>query len=337
MPDCGSQCILCDVPIRYDTYEGCSHGCRYCFVQRKADLTDIKRGESAKALKDFINGKRTQVTKWCDWDIPLHWGGMSDPFQPCEKTMRCSYNALKVFADTKYPFIVSTKGKLITDPEYLELLKECNVVVQISAVCSKYDKLERGCPPFLERVEMARTLAPLVPRVIIRMQPYMHEVRKDVLNSLELVADAGVYGVILEGMKFIKKKPGLIKVGGDYCYPKEVLQQDFEQIRDRAHELGLKFFAGENRLRTMGDSLTCCGCDGLEGFRVNKYNLNHLVNGDVQQPTERMTERQTGICFKTLDQTHAGDMRRKESNFSSEMCRMLKVRRDYVEETFGLK
>ena len=26
---CGSQVILCNLPVRFDTYVGCSHGCRY--------------------------------------------------------------------------------------------------------------------------------------------------------------------------------------------------------------------------------------------------------------------------------------------------------------------
>ena len=45
MPDCGSQIVLCDVPIRFDTYKGCSHGCKYCFVYRKYNISKIKKAE----------------------------------------------------------------------------------------------------------------------------------------------------------------------------------------------------------------------------------------------------------------------------------------------------
>lgn len=38
MPEYGSQIVLCDLPIRFDTYKGCSHNCKYCFVQRKKDM-----------------------------------------------------------------------------------------------------------------------------------------------------------------------------------------------------------------------------------------------------------------------------------------------------------
>ena len=85
MPKCGSQVLLCDLPVRFDTYKGCSHGCVYCFAQKKANMSDIKPYESVFVLKNFIEGKRGRDTSWCDWDIPLHWGGMSDPFQPAEK------------------------------------------------------------------------------------------------------------------------------------------------------------------------------------------------------------------------------------------------------------
>lgn len=110
MPSCGSQIILCEVPIRFDNYVGCSHGCKYCFVTRKADISQVKLGESTQALREFIAGKRTTDTQWCDWNIPLHWGGMSDPFQPAELQYRRSLDCLRIFAETQYPLIVSTKG-----------------------------------------------------------------------------------------------------------------------------------------------------------------------------------------------------------------------------------
>ena len=56
MIDCGSQCILCDLPIRYDTYKGCVHGCKYCFVQRKANIDKVEADNTLIALKKFVQG-----------------------------------------------------------------------------------------------------------------------------------------------------------------------------------------------------------------------------------------------------------------------------------------
>lgn len=73
---CGSQIILCNLPVRFDTYRGCSHGCRYCFAQKKNDISHIERDESVDGLRSFIEGKRGNETEWCDWNIPIHWGGI---------------------------------------------------------------------------------------------------------------------------------------------------------------------------------------------------------------------------------------------------------------------
>lgn len=336
MPSCGSQCWLCDLPIRFDTYQGCAHGCRYCFVQRNGiNIAKIKSGESAEALKKFIDGVRTQETEWCDWNIPLHWGGLSDPFQPVEREQRRSYKALQVFEQSKYPFVVSTKGRLIADDEYLELIGDCKAVVQISMACDKYDRIEAGAPTFDERVEMARKVARTGVRVNARVQPYMTQVKKDVMNNLERFADAGIHGVIFEGMKFQAKYQGLVKCGADFVYPEKRLRRDFEELRQRCHNLGMKFYSGENRLRGMGDSLTCCGVDGLDGFHPNTYNLNHILNGDKVQPTEQMKRAGTTECFASLNQTTIGRRIVREYSFADYMIEMYRSKRQYVQEVMG--
>ena len=57
---CGSQIILCNLPVRFDTYRGCSHGCRYCFAQKKNDISHIERDESVDGLRSFIEGAETK-------------------------------------------------------------------------------------------------------------------------------------------------------------------------------------------------------------------------------------------------------------------------------------
>lgn len=300
--DCGSQIVLCDLPIRFDTYKGCYHNCKYCFVKRKKGIDKVEPDNCVESLKNFIKGKRTLVTNWCDWDIPIHWGGVSDPFQPAEEQYKISYNALKVFAKTKYPFIVSTKGKILCKPEYIELLKQCNAVVQISMVCDKYDKLETGAPSYNERLEMCKKIVPNCKRLIVRIQPYFTDVFDDVVSNIPKLKEAGVYAITIEGMKFFKPKKELTKLGADYVYRKETLKRHFEKIKEVCHENGLKFYCAENRLRTMGDAYCCCGIDGLEGFNANNFNLCHIINGDKVKPTQKMKQPNTAGCFKTLNQ-----------------------------------
>lgn len=322
MPNCGSQIIFCDLPIRFDTYKGCSHGCKYCFVYRKKDISKIEKNETVKALSNFIAGKRTKETNWCDWDIPLHWGGMSDPFQPIEKKEKNSLECLKYLVKTQYPFVVSTKGKLIIEKEYLELIAKSNCVVQISAVCSKYDYIEQGAPSFIERLEMIKKVANTGKRVIVRVQPYFREIKKDLLENLEKFKTAGAYGITIEGMKFIKKQKNLIRLGSDYVYHKNDLERDFIEIKAKCKELGLTFYCAENRLRKMGENLCCCGVDGIEGFKVNEYNKNHINN---LKPTEKMKEKGTAKVFSSLKQTTISNNYTKEKSFLDVMNLLLNI------------
>lgn len=302
MPDCGSQAILCDVPIRFDTYKGCSHACEYCFVNRKFDISQVATAETPKALRGFINGERNANVNWCDWDIPLHWGGMSDPFQPIERRVKRSLECLKVFAETQYPFIVSTKNALIAEEPYLSLLKECNCVVQISALSPKYDRIEKGASTFNERMNAIRKLSPLVKRVNIRCQPYMPQLYDDIMSQMDMYKEIGVYGLIFEGLKAFKKTEGMVAVGNDICYPTRILKRHFLDFREELHKRNLHFYSGENRLRSMSDDLCCCGVDGL-GWRVNTANLNHyLFDRQNMQFSEKQKELKTARCFCAINQ-----------------------------------
>lgn len=336
MPNCGTQCYLCDLPIRFDTYKGCSHGCKYCFTQKKIDISTVETGEGPQALINFISGQRAADTNWADWDIPLHWGGMSDPFQPIEKVARNSYECLKILRDTQYPFVVSTKGALVADEEYLELIAECNCVVQISAVCDSYNEMEAGCPSYDERLKMARKVADTGKRVIIRVQPLMHEVALEVRDCLPRVAESGAHGIIIEGMKHSKSAPGLVRIAGDYAIDYETIRSDFLMLREKGHELGLKVYAGENRIRELGDDLTCCGIDGLDGFRANTFNINHFIHGDFTQPTEGQKRAGTADCFGSLNQTTAYHYMLKKNSFASMMAKFAKEKKALCRDVFGL-
>ena len=156
------------------------------------------------------------------------------------------------------------------------------------------------------------------------------------MENIPRIAEAGAYGLVVEGMKFFKGKPGMVRVGGDYCYPKDRLRRDFEAIRAECHRHGLKFYAGENRLRAMGDRMTWCGVDGLPGFKPNEYNLCMLMNGKNPEPTERMKEVGTGGPFKTLNQSAGSGRRIAKQSFYGLMQEELAKKLDYHKKVFGL-
>lgn len=300
--DCGSQVTLCEYPIRLDTYRGCSHGCRYCFAQMKTDISVVKPENCLEAVKSFVAGKRTAVTRWCDWDIPLHWGGMSDPFQPAERELGVSLRVLRFLAESGYPFIVSTKGSLITEEPYISLVEQANAVVQVSMACSAYDAIEPGAPCFEERVEMLRRLKGKANKVVARIQPFIVECGREIASNIPVIAQAGADAVTVEGMKFKKKKPGLVRVGGDWCYPESKLKLAYQRVQAECQKARIGFFCAENRLRKMGDGTACCGCGELPGFAGNKFNVVSMRCGEEAEPTAAMMREGSAACFKSLYQ-----------------------------------
>lgn len=336
MPECGSQITLCDLPIRLDTYRGCSHHCKYCFVYRKYDISNIGLGEGVQAVLNFIKGERNQNTSWCDWNIPLHWGGVSDPFQPCEKIHKRSLAVLEVLAKTKYPFVVSTKATLPLSEPYFSLFKECNCVFQCSMVCPTMSKMEQGAPDFEKRLDMMREMSKIVPRTIVRCQPYVMELHDEIMEQIPRIAEAGVYGIVFEAIKMQKKVKGMEKNGADFVYPIDTLRRKFQELKEACHKHGLVFLSGENRLRGMGDSLTCCGCEGLEGFKVNKYNLNYFIHKPEElEYTSKMQEKGTAYCFKSIKMDAIGVSVLKNNSLKQMMQTIFKDKRavkDYLGE-----
>ena len=317
---CGIQCLVCDYPIHLDTYKGCSHACKYCFVKQKYSINNIEPIHTVKSLRNFIEGKRNFETKWCDWNIPIHWGATSDPFQVCEKTHKCTLKCLEVFAETKYPFIVSTKNPVLaTEEPYLSLLSQCDVVFQISMACDKYDKLELGAPTYQERLKAAKILSQHVTRLIVRVQPFFADKFKDILAEIPHYAECGAYGIIVEGYSTAKKQKGLVK-DGKYCFPIEILVPMFKRLKEECHKYGLRFFSGEDRLRFLGDSLSCCGTEGLETFKPNKFNIEHLAHDmEYVAPTEAMQATDTYQPFKCIGQTQVWAMKCKDKSFEQLM------------------
>lgn len=197
------------------------------------------------------------------------------------------------------------------------------------------DVLEPGAPTFEERLEMVRVLSQNVKRVNIRIQPYMTQVFKDVKENMKKLADAGAYGVIVEGMKFAKKKPGLIKVGADFVYEKQVLKEHFEQLKEEAHKCGLKFYVGENRLRTMGDDMCCCGIDNMPGFKPNTYNLCHILNNKDYEVSESMKKSDTAFCFTSIYQSTLGHQSLVGKSFEDFMKEEYLKKKNVYNEMFG--
>jgi hypothetical protein len=262
-----------------------------------------RKNEGIKALGDFISGERSYITRWCDWEIPIRMGVASDPFPRIDRTLKLAQRALVHLQETAYPVIISTKSDLLWDDVYIELLAHTNCVLQVSACSTAFDEVEQT-QGYEQRIKMVGNLCASIQRVIIRVQPYIPALKSFLVSeALSRYKEMGIYGIIVEGLhvRDYDKAKGLPVLDKERCYSDRtwrirynILKEDFIEIKEYCHQLGLRFLCGEEDLRELSDEPCCCGTAGLPRFDNNTANINHLPI----HFTKRMRDGNTGEVFR---------------------------------------
>jgi hypothetical protein len=265
----------------------------------------LKKGEGVEALRNFINGKRGAREAWADWDIPISWGRNADPFPPEEKELGYSLECLELLAETRYPFILTTKSILPTQEPYRSLFAKCNCVLQFSMVCDKYNRMENNAPPYAERLKAVEEMSKIVPRVIARWQPMFFEMIPFALPEIPKLAKAGAYGILVERAKLaVPKGDCNFDLGRLYTYPVEETERQYRRIRKQCHEHGLKFLTGD--MMRLSDSLECCGTEGVKGFKPNLCTTaRHFLAPETYAVTEGQKKPNTGKAWMNVYCSHA--------------------------------
>ncbi len=133
-------------------YRGCEHGCIYCYARPTHEYLGYSAGldfetkimvkeEAATLLRNELMAK-----SWTPQLIGL--SGVTDCYQPVEKTMKLTRGCLEVLAEFRNPCFIVTKNHLVTrDVDLLaELARWRCVSVQIS-VTTLDDELARAMEP----------------------------------------------------------------------------------------------------------------------------------------------------------------------------------------------
>jgi DNA repair photolyase len=302
-----NQVYFCGVPFRLDSYSGCTHNCYYCFA-RTNQLTNISKEGRREDLMPadpmaFKNKLWTSLDTdrkregiefdWLRHRVPIHFGGMSDPFQPCEEKYKVTKKMLEYLSWYEYPTIISTKGTrlLLKDKDYLKLLKEGKYILQVTLIGKNkiVDEIEPGATPALERIEALKILADAGIHTVVRMQPvFPNSVLEDELPEfIETCAKAGIKHFITEGYKVQvrneewKRKlaelmPNVMNgyngysdsasFGFEMLLPSWRKYQYVKVAKKVCHENHITYGAADNDMRIFGDVVCCCGADNVKGF-----------------------------------------------------------------------
>jgi DNA repair photolyase len=138
-------------------YRGCEHGCIYCFARPTHEYLGMSAGldfESKIMVKTDaprLLEEELSSPKWKPQVLVM--SGVTDPYQPVERTLRITRGCLEVLAKFRNPLAIITKNRLVTrDIDLLgELARYDAAAVNVSVT---------SLDPDLQRVLEPRTSSP---------------------------------------------------------------------------------------------------------------------------------------------------------------------------------
>ena len=159
-----------DVPFNrsINPYQGCEHGCVYCYARPSHSYLDLSPGLDFETRIFYKpNAAERLVEAWekpgyeCE---PITIGANTDPYQPAEKKLRITRHLLETFLKHRHPVCIITKGSLIGRD--LDLLTElaatrlCSVAISVPTMNDDLKRLlEPRVPSAASRFRVIRDLA----------------------------------------------------------------------------------------------------------------------------------------------------------------------------------
>jgi len=296
-----SQFFFCGLPLRLDSYRGCAFQCSFCYARYRggnspaanllpADPGTLQRIFELSARQDRPTGLIGQFLRR---RVPIHFGGMSDPFQPNERRFGVTRRFLETLIEFEYPTVISTRSTMPATEPYLDLLAQMKfVVVQFSFVSTRTvvsQRLEPQTPTPAKLLATMQTLARRGISVTCRWQPYVPNLSEPAREFVARVAGAGARHVALEHLKLPVetghqlwrrlvagsgrdllgdyRSMGARRDGRELVLPAHIKLPVIAETRGAARESGLSFGAADNEFQYLSDSDCCCsGVDQFPGF-----------------------------------------------------------------------
>lgn len=301
---------FCGNCFRVDMYRGCDFGCKYCSANKNcyiekdelqertvedtiwkaADIKDIrKKFEQALGTDEDTKDVLVEVLRH---RMPLHCGGMADPFQSREWKLHLTRQLIELCNEYQYPICFSTKTAYLPD-DYFEILNPSLHAFQSSILGWDDEyvrKWERNTPTAKERLAFVKKLRDKGFWCSIRIQPII-----EIEQAIKLIENAknipSYYTVehlrlsnfMLELVEKEIKNTKVFKCNNHNLEAKKDIKiENIKRIIKIANGYNVKVGVGDNDLHYMSQSRCCCGIDLINEHFDNymKYNLTYFATGE---------------------------------------------------------
>ncbi|NOU18021.1 MAG: radical SAM protein [Bacteroidales bacterium] len=334
-----SQFSFCGMPFRLDTYSGCDFLCIYCFSHKRggnSNYKNIKIADPDLIINKFRNSLEKPkintglISQYIRRRMPIHFGGMSDPFQNIEKKAQVSLKVLKFLCSINYPVVISTKSNLLINKEYLETLKSNpNLIIQYSFSILNDDLskiIEPNSPTSTEKINSLKVLSKHNINTIIRWQPYIVGLSENPLEFVSKIKNSGTKHLIIEFLKlpadnnlawetslkplnkvrdYYNKKNSIV-IGRELILPPKEKVETIRILKNELKKYNITLGVGDNELQYLSDTECCCGVDKYKGFENwNKFQISYAIiksiNNQIKFSTIEKQWSPTGSIDKFLN------------------------------------
>lgn len=234
--------------------------------------------------------------------------------QPLENDFRITEKVLLLLKSYNYPVIFSTKGKLILDKRYYDIIKDYeNFALQISLIDDREEVIKVLCPNGMTVAESLKAFEMYKNKwTACRIQPFIIGLSEErIIPLLDKLQKVGCNHIMVEGLKFFSGNPmankrisnafkiitgeeydllayykstGAKFSGNDIELPSWRKWRYIKIFNKEVRKRGMTFGCADNDLRHYGDSPCCCGIDKLKGFEGT---LKHNTGTAIFRAKER--------------------------------------------------
>ena len=211
-------------------YRGCSHGCIYC--DSRSLCYRIENFDTVRTKQDALRIIRDDLLKKRKRGV-IATGAMSDPYNPYEKELKLTRNALELINAYRFGVAVATKSTLIVrDSNILKDIQENSPVLVKMTITTADDNLckiiEPNAPVSSERFEAVKTLnsnGVYAGILMMPILPFIEDTEENILSIIQKAKESGA--------RFIYPAIGMTLRTGNREYYYEKLDQYFPGIKEK--------------------------------------------------------------------------------------------------------
>ena len=211
-------------------YQGCAHGCHYCFARRYHYLHNLDPDEDFSGIifakVNVSEALRSELSRpsWRHEMVAV--GTATDPYQPVEGKYRLTRKCLEVFCLKENPICLVTKGTMVVRDQdllaELSRLAGCTVCFSITTLDGAlWRRLEPGTAPPHKRLQAMERLALAGVNAGVLLAPIIPGITDGEANLKEAVKGAAEHGA-----RFL---------GGNVLYLKEGTKDHFMSFLEREY------------------------------------------------------------------------------------------------------